>query len=219
MDFKGDFECSRAGWWPAHLTASWLEESFMPTVWKWLHLDRRNSWERIIGKKQAHPDFVLDTWWHRSRARFFSEDRPKGAAELGDLVDALQQHFSLRSNCEFPSTFLRAIDLALLRLLEGAELEYWGNVASKGELEGDSPEEMIQFLRRRIADDSYCPTGSFQLEWRLRAFCEICENSRGHLDSADAEAVANELREICINAEFENERLAHRVAPCAVFPK
>jgi hypothetical protein len=209
---------SREAWWPARMAASWLAETLIPAVWEAEHPDRRSRWQRIRGLNHVLPPLELRNWWYEKRARSYGDERPRNREELQRFAEALQSHYSLRSQATFPGEFMRAVDRALLRLVERADLDFWGYLKSKGDLNAETHEGMVRELRERIKGE-YKSVGAFGFEWRLRTFAEVCAKSTGSLDAADAEAVASELRDVCIGAQRYNQRLAHRMKRHCVYPK
>lgn len=208
---------SRESWWPVHMTARWFEEELLPAVWAWHKRDRRNRWEKLRRIPHEVPEFVPMNWFYSTRAPLLSEQKPTDRAGLASMLEGAQRHYSLRAGVH-PAGLARALDVSLLRLLECADLDHWGYLRSKGDLDGTTPEEMIADLRGRIGQP-YGTVDNFGLEWRLRTFGEICRKSSGYINASDIESVTRAMAPITIEADRHNERLAHRVKPPNVFPK
>jgi hypothetical protein len=210
-------EFSREAWWPVNMVARWFDEELLPAVWAWCHRDRRTRWDKLRRVPHAVPAFVPGNWWYAVRAPLLERRRPSDRESLRQLLTDLQRHYALRTGT-MPDDYTTWADVALLRLLERADLEHWGYVQSKGEFSGTTREEMVAEVRARI-DGSSESLSAFGLEWRLRTFVEIIANSGGHIGTADVEAVALALAPLCREADRYNERLAHRIEPADVFPK
>lgn len=206
---------SREGWWPVHMTARWLEEQLLPEVWAWHHRDQRNSWGRFVRPKHESPSFEVRNWWRSARAPLYAEQKPTTRDAMNNLFSDLQEHYAMRDG-RFPPEFLRSIDVALLRLLENAELQHWDYLRSKAELGGDR-DAMIAHLRDRIAQ-TQGEAPALGIEWRLRTFKEICTNSGGHINGSDLEETIRAISPLTLDADRYHERLAYRAEPSRFFP-
>jgi hypothetical protein len=216
-DLFGDHDVfSRNAWWPVNLTAQWLEEELIPAVWTWYHRDERSRIDKLRGIKHKIPELRVRDWWYAVRAPLFAEQRPDSREALESLLTRMQRHYSCREG-EHAGELVYALDVALLRMLESADLEHWGYVRSKGDLGGDTFEELIASLQKRL-NGKYESFSAKGLEWRMRTFGEICRLSKGLINLSDIEAVYKAVRPIAIEADHHNERLAHLSKRTMVFP-
>lgn len=215
LDDHNDF--SRRAWWPVHMVARWFEEELLPATWSWHHRDQRTLWKKLTLVRHEIPEFKAADFWYTKRATQFEQQRPQTREALQELLEDLQQHYSLRDGT-FSSDFLRVIDVSLLRLLECARLDHWGYVGSKGDFSASSRDGILAELQARI-QGSYSPMNVNGIEWRLRTFNEICALSTGPINVSDIEAVASILAPLCRESDRHNERLAHRLRPPNVYPK
>ena len=104
-------------------------------------------------------------------------------------------------------------------MAECAELGYIGYFRSRAGLVGNTYRDLLESLRVRLARDNSAVATADRVANQLRALVELCKRLEPMINAATIQFVTRCLLPLALNADRENQRLAHILGEQVIFPK